>query len=173
MGGPKGPAIIQLDEIKSGSMLNQKVLNSINESVLCWLATANKKGEPNVSPKEMFISNGPKHILIANIASPESVQNIYSNSSVCLSFVDVFKQKGFKVKGSAKVIEKNNPEFQSKRLVLRTLGGEKFEIKSIIEILVTAVSSIVAPSYWMFPEIKESTQVKQAMDTYGVQPKIV
>lgn len=154
-------------------MLNQEVLNSINESVLCWLATANKKGEPNVSPKEMFISNGLKHILIANIASPESIQNIYSNSAVCLSFVDVFKQKGFKVKGSAKVIEKTNAEFQSKESVLRTLGGEKFEIKSIIEILVSTVSPIIAPSYWMFPEIKESSQVKQAMDTYGVQPKIV
>ena len=154
-------------------MLNQEVLNSINESVLCWLATANEKGEPNVSPKEMFISNGSKHILIANIASPESIHNIYSNSAVCLSFVDVFKQKGFKVKGSAKVIEQSDAGFQSKKLVLRTLGGEKFEIKSIIEILVSTVMPIIAPSYWMFPEIKESSQVKQAMDTYGVQPKIV
>lgn len=154
-------------------MLNQEVLNSINESVLCWLATANEKGEPNVSPKEMFISNGTNHILIANIASPESVRNIYSNSSVCLSFIDVFKQKGYKVKGSAKVIEKHNDEFQSKELVLRTLGGEKFKIKSIIEILVSNVSPIIAPSYLMFPETTESSQVQQAMDTYGVQPKIV
>jgi len=156
-----------------GIMLNQEILNSINESVLCWLATTNVKGEPNVSPKEMFISNGPEHILIANIASPESVQNIYSNASVCLSFIDVFKQKGFKVKGLAKVIEKNNTEFQSKISVLRTLGGEEFEIKSIIEILVSSVSPIVAPSYWMFPKIKESAHVKQAMNSYGVQPKII
>ena len=85
-------------------MLNTEVIKSINESVLCWLATANDKGEPNVSPKEMFISNGLKYILIANIASPKSVLNIYSNASECLSFIDVFKQKGFKVKGSAKII---------------------------------------------------------------------
>jgi hypothetical protein len=152
-------------------LLTQEVLNSINESVLCWLATANENGEPNVSPKEMFIANGTNHILIANIASPESVRNIYSNSSVCLSFIDVFKQKGYKVKGSAKVIEKHNDEFQSKELVLRTLGGEKFNINSIIEILVCNVSPIVTPSYLMFPETTESSQVQQAMDTYGVQAK--
>jgi predicted pyridoxine 5'-phosphate oxidase superfamily flavin-nucleotide-binding protein len=156
-----------------GIMLNQEAQNSINESVLCWLATASENGEPNVSPKEMFIANGNEHILIANIASPNSVKNIRSNPLVCVSFINVFKQKGFKVKGSAKVIEINNEEFQGKELILRTLGGEKFEIKSIIEILVSSFRPIVAPSYLMFPETTESSQVKQAMDTYGVQPKIV
>jgi hypothetical protein len=156
-----------------GIMLNQEVQNSINESVLCWLATASKSGEPNVSPKEMFIANGNENILIANIASPNSVRNIRSNPLVCLSFINVFKQKGFKVKGMAKVLEPTSADFSIKEAALRTLGGEQFEIKSIIEVQVKSISPVVAPSYHFFPDTTESSQIQQALDTYGVQPKIV
>ena len=69
-------------------MLNQDTINSINDSVLCWLATANENGEPNVSPKEMFIADGTERILIANIASPNSVRNIDANPSVFLNRKD-------------------------------------------------------------------------------------
>lgn len=151
-------------------MLNQNIIDSINDSVLCWLATVNELGEPNVSPKEMFVASGSKHILIANIASPNSVKNIYSNSSVCLSFINIFKQKGYKVKGTARIIEKDSDDYQTKESLLRTLGGEQFEIKSIIEVLVHSVAPVVAPSYLYFPETTENSQVQQAMDTYGVKP---
>lgn len=152
-------------------MLNQEVKESINESVLCWLATANKNGEPNVSPKEMFVAKSSEHILIANIASPNSVKNILANPQVCLSFINVFKQKGFKVKGSATIIEPSSPDFAVNEAALRTLGGEQFTIKSIIEVQATSVSPVLAPSYHLFPGTTESAQIQQAMDTYGVQPK--
>lgn len=154
-------------------MLNLEVQDSINESVLCWLATASESGEPNVSPKEMFIANGNEHILIANIASPNSVKNIRSNPSVCLSFINVFKQKGFKVKGTAKIIEPNSSDYATKESVIRTLGGEQFIIKSIIEVQVKSISPVLAPSYSLFPGTTENSQIQQAMNTYGVQPKNV
>ena len=154
-------------------MLTLEIINSINESVLCWLATANENGEPNVSPKEMFIANGHEHILIANIASPNSVRNIISNPSVCLSFINIFKQKGFKVKGSALVIEPNNPDYAIKEAALRTLGGEQYIIKSIIEVKVKNISPVIAPSYNFISDTTESSQIQQAMETYGVQPKNV
>ena len=152
-------------------MLNTEVIKSINESVLCWLATANDKGEPNVSPKEMFISNGSNNILIANIASPTSILNINVNPSVCVSFIDIFKQKGFKVRGIAKVIEKNHNDFYEKEAILHSLGGEEFTIKNIIEISVSDVSPIIAPSYFFFPDTTESSQKIKAFDSYGVIPK--
>ena len=45
-------------------------------SVLCWLATVDDHGMPNVSPKEIFCCHGERELLIANIASPQSVRNI-------------------------------------------------------------------------------------------------
>jgi predicted pyridoxine 5'-phosphate oxidase superfamily flavin-nucleotide-binding protein len=79
----------------------EEIIQSINESVLCWLATAPAAGVPNCSPKEAFTFRGESELVIANIASPESVRNIQANPNVCVSFVNVFKQKGFKLSGTA------------------------------------------------------------------------
>ncbi len=76
-------------------MLNQEVKKYIDKSVLCWLATSNEDNEPNVSPKEVFTYRDEKTLLIGDIASPNSVKNIKSNPIVCVSFVEIFVQKGF------------------------------------------------------------------------------
>ncbi|HQV33119.1 MAG TPA: pyridoxamine 5'-phosphate oxidase family protein [Calditrichia bacterium] len=149
-------------------MLNAEVLQSIRESVLCWLATASKAGEPNVSPKEMFCAFGEDKILIANIASPNSVANIAENPNVCVSFVDVFKQKGFKVKGMARIVRPEQTGYAEMLAALHQLGGEAFPIRNIIEVTVRRVNPIVAPSYWLFPETTEKNQIEQALRTYGV-----
>ena len=152
-------------------MLDAAIKQSISESVLCWLATANAKGEPNVSPKEMFVPCGDERLLIANIASPNSVANIKQNPSVCVSFIDIFKQKGFKLRGAARIVESSEPRFQSLLNELHKLGGEAFPVASIIEVTVEAAEQIIAPSYWLFPGTTEQNQVEQAMESYGVRPK--
>lgn len=152
-------------------MLNDEIRNSMRESVLCWLATATNEGVPNVSPKELFVPYGKDCVLIANIASPKSVANINQNSSVCVSFVEVFKQKGFKLRGRATLVETSDPVFESLINELHKLGGEDFPVLSIIKVLVEAVEPIIAPSYWLFPETTEQSQVDQAMESYGVCPK--
>jgi len=95
-------------------MLTEEIKKYIDKSVLCWLATCNKDGEPNVSPKEMFTWQDEQTLLIAHIASPNSVANIRNNPNVCVSFVDVFVQKGFKLKGRARIIEKEHDAFPQK-----------------------------------------------------------
>ncbi len=152
-------------------MLDPGIKQSVDESVLCWLATANAEGEPNVSPKEMFVSYGDEMLLIANIASPKSVANIKTNPSVCVSFIDVFKQKGFKLIGRAKIIERTEKDFKSMLEALHKLGGEAFPVNSIIAVAIERSEPIIAPSYWLFPETTEQDQIDQAMKSYGVRPK--
>ena len=90
-------------------MLTPEVKKYINQSVLCWLATASAENVPNVSPKEIFTHLGESHIIIANIASPQTVKNILQNAQVCVSFIEIFIQKGFQIKGTAEVIKKSHP----------------------------------------------------------------
>lgn len=150
-------------------MFTHKVIKYIEQSVLCWLATSDKDNFPNVSPKEMFTHFGDNKILIANIASPNSVENILGNSNVCVSFVDVFVQKGFKIKGQAKIIYKKDVDFEIKSKPLTSLFSDKFPISAIIEITAQKVESITAPSYFLYPETTEEMQIKSAMDTYKVK----
>lgn len=148
-------------------MLTEAVKQSIQESVLCWLATVDKDGMPNCSPKEIFSFLGDDELLIANIASPQSVRNLSDNANVCVSFVHVFKQKGFKLKGSAIYAKKGDADYDTLFNVLKPLAGD-FPVLGVIRIKVLEVKPILAPSYHMVDGVTEAEQIESAKRTYGV-----
>ncbi|MEL7497401.1 MAG: pyridoxamine 5'-phosphate oxidase family protein [Planctomycetota bacterium] len=153
----------------SKDVLSREILNSIDNSVLCWLATVSDQGQPNVSPKEVFTAWEDK-ILIANIASPQTMANLKSNPQVCISFVDVFVQKGFQLKGSARIIHRDHEDFAARHDALFQIAGPDFPFATLIEIQIESTKPIVAPRYRLFPETTEADQIESAMKVYGVRP---
>lgn len=151
-------------------MFNDAVREDISRSVLCWLATVDGDGQPNVSPKEIFTHHGDDTLLIADIASPRSVRNIATNPLVCVSFVDVFSQRGFKVAGRARLIERDDPEFATFGALLQDIAGPDFPVRRAIHVTATRVSRILAPSYAIFPKRSVEEQRERAFSTYGVRP---
>lgn len=152
-------------------MLSSEVQNFAARSVLCWLATVDENGQPNVSPKEIFAAVDTEHLVVANIASPTSVRNIEVNPLVCVSFIDVFVQKGFKVTGTARNVHRGDAEFSRWATPLVPMAGTRFTIHSVLVVLATAIEPILAPSYRLYPaETTEQSQVESAMRSYGVQP---
>lgn len=139
-------------------------------SVLCWLATTDESGQPSVSPKEVFAVADDEHIVIANIASPGSAKNIQVNAKVCLSFIDVFAQKGFKVYGIARDLKPSEAEYSHWVEPLQMMAGDRFPIRSVFLLKATAVEPIIAPNYWLYPtETTEASQIEAALRTYGVK----
>lgn len=152
--------------------LTAAVRDSARRSVLCWLATVDADGQPNVSLKEVWIIADDQHVVVAHIASPVSARNIARQPQVCLSFVDVFVQKGFKLQGVAREVPANTPEFSDWAAPLQAMVGQRFTIESVLVIRVTSVMPIVAPSYRFYPdETTEASQVDAALRAYGVQQK--
>ena len=152
-------------------MLSNEVQISAARSVLCWLATVNENGQPNVSPKEIFAAFDTEHLVIANIASPTSVRNIKVNQLVCVSFIDVFVQKGFKVTGTARNVRQQDTDFSRWGAPLEAKAGPRLPIHSVLVVRATAIEPILAPSYRIYPtETTEQSQVASAMRAYGVQP---
>ena len=152
-------------------MLSPEVHDCAARSVLCWLATVDAAGQPNVSPKEIFAVLDAEHLVIANIASPTSVRNIDGNPRVCVSFIDVFVQKGFKVSGEARNVRQQDADFSRWSAPLLALAGPRFPIHSVLVVRAGAVEPILAPSYRLYPsETSEQSQVASAMRAYGVQP---
>ena len=147
-------------------MLNKELIEKSKNSVLCWLATSNKNNEPNVSPKEIFLFKDDSTLLIAHIASPNSISNIKENPNVCVSFIDIFVQKGFKIKGIAQLIDSNNNQFKNNLNLLTSTFTNKFPINIIIEVAVLEVDTIQAPSYIFFPETTEHSQIESAWNIY-------
>lgn len=91
-------------------VINERLSYYVDASVLCWLATVSDQGQPNVAPKEVFCLY-EHDLLIANIASPNSVRNIAKNPKVCISLIDIFEEKGCKVYGEAHLVMKDNHRF--------------------------------------------------------------
>lgn len=150
-------------------MLTEDVRKFMDASVLCWLATADEDGQPNVSPKEMFLYQDDHSLLIAHINSPHTVRNIRVNPKVCVSFVEVFVQKGYKLHGMATLIEPGDGRFEEKKSLITAKYGDRFQVKSVMEIVVTKVAPILAPSYVFFKdETTEEGQIRSARKTYGV-----
>ena len=87
-----------------------------------------------------------------------------------MSFVDIFVQKGFKIRGTAHIVTPEEDAYSQWAGPLEAKAGPRFPIRAVIVVAVQAVEPIVAPSYWLYPETTtEASQIEAAHRTYGVK----
>jgi len=153
-------------------MLTDDIRDYANRSVLCWLATSSAAG-PSVSPKEIFACFGDDRIIIANIASPQSVQNVARSPQVCVSFVDVFSQRGWQLYGVATLMRKGDAGFEDRQVILQEMAGDAFRVATLFDVTVTKAQEILAPSYRFKKDVNEADMRESAMLTYGVEPRAI
>ena len=84
-----------------------------------------------------------------------------------MSFIDVLVQKGFQIKGTAKIIISSDADFSDMENVLLKMTDGKFPFSSIIKITVEYTKPIIAPRYLFYPETTEEQQIKSAGKLYG------
>ena len=147
--------------------LTTEVLASIESSVLCWLATIDESGSPSVSPKEVFAALGD-HLVIAHIASPGSVRNIEGNPKVCASMIDVFEQRGHKLYGMASLAWVGTDEYAAWVPPLEAITQGAYPIKAVIRVEVERIEPILAPSYFLYPDVSATDRRAATLRTYGV-----
>lgn len=151
-------------------VFSPQIKQAISSAVLCWLGTSDADGVPNVSPKELWTHHGDDHILIANIASPGSAKNIRTNKNVCVSFVDIFTQQGYQMKGSAEVVNAKACEFSDLSKSLLKMAGPRFPFTELFDVEIHSIKPILAPSYLLYPEETDiDSQRESAYKTYGVR----
>ncbi|WP_367390289.1 pyridoxamine 5'-phosphate oxidase family protein [Lewinella sp. LCG006] len=148
--------------------LTPKIKTSITKSVLCWLATTDGDGQPNVSPKEIFTFWGDDQLIIANIASPQTVKNIRQQPMVAVSFIDILVQKGYQLKGKARIVDKGDTDFAELAAPLEVMTDGKFPFATLTLIKIEQVKPIIAPRYLLYPETTEEQQIRAAREQYGV-----
>ncbi|MDE1995880.1 MAG: pyridoxamine 5'-phosphate oxidase family protein [Rhizobiaceae bacterium] len=154
----------------NGPRLNEAVKTDIKNSVLCWLATVDQMGTPNVTPKEIFSYYGDDTLVIADIASTNSVRNLRAHPTACVSFIDIFRERGFKIVGTASILSPEQPEFGVVGAELLSMAGPNFPVRHVISIQIESISRIWAPSYKLLPEQTDEDRMQNAFRTYGVTP---
>ena len=96
------------------------------------------------------------------------LSNIQENNQVCLSFIDVFVQKGFQLKGTAEIVTKEDTSYPHMRSLLEEMLQGQYPYKTITRVRVAKVKKIIAPRYFLYPETTEEDQIRSAKKTYGV-----
>lgn len=150
-----------------GIHLTDDMRAALDVSVLCWLATVDEQGCPNVTPKEAFSHDGDA-IVIAHIASPGSVANIRRHPLVCVTVLDVFEQRGFKFKGTAEVVDSTDPMFDTVARRVMPMLADRFPLHGVIKVEVDVATPVVAPSIWLHPDIPAAERRAATLATYGV-----
>jgi len=123
----------------------------VAEQRLAYVATVCPDGTPNVSPKGTIAVWDDHHLVFADVRSPGTIANLRNNSAVELNVVDPFRRKGYRFKGSGRVIEHGElfqeiMRFYRGRLV-DTAQNRELRIRGFVLITVEAAMPLVSPAY--------------------------
>jgi predicted pyridoxine 5'-phosphate oxidase superfamily flavin-nucleotide-binding protein len=76
----------------------------VREQRLGFVATVCADGTPNLSPKGTLAVFGDEQLVFADLCSPRSIENIERSGAVEVNVVDPIRRKGYRFKGTAKVL---------------------------------------------------------------------
>ena len=113
--------------------IDTKLKEAIASIKPAFVATVDRKGLPNVSPKGSFRVLDDQYVVFADIKSPQTITNLKENPLVSAIGLDAATRKGWRIWGKATEIptagdlfDRLNHEYQSK-------GGVKHVVKVKVE----------------------------------------
>ena len=118
----------------------------VAEQKLGFVATVDADGTPNLSPKGTMQVLDDEHIVFADIRSPGTMANVVRNPAMEINFVDPFCRKGYRFKGTARVVAKDSAEFAT--LVARySTSLLKDRYRAFVVLHVTKAAPLISPAY--------------------------
>ena len=126
------------------AVITDEIKNFLSKQKLGFVATVSPDGTPNLSPKGTIIVWN-NDIIFADIKSPNTVANLKKNPSIEVNVVNPISRKGYRFKGSAKIISEGE-EFK-KILSHYKNEGIKSEINSVVQIKVNVLDEVTSPLY--------------------------
>jgi general stress protein 26 len=86
-------------------VITDEMRRLVGEVRLGFAATVSPDGTPNLSPKGTMLVYDDEHLVFADIRSPSTVANLRENASVEVNVVDVGTRRGYRFKGTARLVE--------------------------------------------------------------------
>jgi uncharacterized protein len=151
-------------------MIDDDMRAVIGRSGIGYAATVTPDGRPNLSPKGSLAVWDDDHLYFADIASPQTIENLRSNPNIEVNFVDVIGRRGYRFKGTAD-IHADGPVFERARQVLTETHGPQYPCNHAVLIRVESVTPLLSPAY-VFNETPPSEEQMRSiwMRKLGMQP---
>lgn len=125
--------------------LTPEIKDFLEKQKLGFVATVNQDSTPNVSPKGTIIPWNDSCLVFADIRSPNTMANLQKNPHLEINVVDPISRKGFRFKGTAKIIC-DGEEFLK---IIETYknNGIKSKINAVVKVAIESLREITSPVY--------------------------
>lgn len=127
------------------SKLSKEIKSFATKQRLGFMATVCPDGSPNLSPKGLTFVYDEKRIVVGEIRSPRTIENLIANPIAEINIVDRNNRKGFRFKGKCEV-HTSGLEYDRFVTFLRGQGAQS-EINSVIVMRVDRVRELLSPIY--------------------------
>jgi hypothetical protein len=117
----------------------------VEEQQLGFVATVCPDGSPNLSPKGTTAVLDDDHLVFADIHSPNTVANLRANPAIEINVVDPLTRKGFRFKGTARIVE-DGPELETLLDFYRRRGSTS-DKRCIVVVKVERAAPLISPAY--------------------------
>ena len=145
-------------------ILTQEVKEFVKQTKLGFVATVCPDGTPNLSPKGTTTVWDDDHLVFADIHSPGTVTNLLVNPSIEINIVDIFLRKGFRFKGTGKILSEG--KLFEEIISFYNEAGSKHTINHVVLVKVERIIPILSPIY--DTDISEEQVIKRWSDYWAV-----
>ena len=150
---------------KMTPILTNEMQQMIMSTGLCFAATVNEDGTPNLSPKASLASIDDRHIGFADIMSPGTVANVRRHPAMEINIVDIFLRRGYRFSGPAEVID-DGPDFDAVAKSFWEKAGDMYPVNHVVKMRVESARPVKSPIYTYQPELSEPEIRKRYLDIY-------
>ena len=127
-------------------ILDADMRRVVDEQRLSFVATVNRDGTPNLSPKGSTAVWDDDHLAFADIRSPQTISNLETvNPAIEINVVDPISRKGYRFRGTATVL-RSGAVYDALLSFFRSRAVES-EIGAIVLVRVRQSRPIVSPVY--------------------------
>jgi predicted pyridoxine 5'-phosphate oxidase superfamily flavin-nucleotide-binding protein len=113
--------------------LTEEQKKLITEGMPAMVATADRAGKPNVSPKGSLRILDDETLCFGDVQSPRTTSNLKENPKIAILFFNPANRKGCRVWGKAEVLN-SGPLFD--QVSKETLERRKTVVKNVIRITI-------------------------------------
>ena len=119
----------------------------IEENTIGLVATVTPDGFPAVSPKGTTVVLDATHVAFSDLRSPGTIRNILNRPQVELNFLDIFRRKACRLRGTAVYRKRGEAQFAELIPHFKTWDYLVQRMRGIVVVEVATAELILSPAY--------------------------
>jgi hypothetical protein len=142
----------------------------VEPTLLCFAATTNPNGSPNLSPNSSLPVHDEGHLLFANIASPGTLRNPRRDPRIEINCVDIFARRGFRFTGRATIHSSGDPLHVALVEAVRREHASGIPVHDAVLVEVLEAKPVMSPAYTFIAGVTEESLCAAYAQRYGIVP---